>query len=166
MAGNKMSDRRTSSLSPWLIVIPARLGSTRLKNKPLQHIDGVELFVRTAQNLRPLEKRGARLVVAADDEQILTVCEKYGIEGVQTRATHESGSDRVWEVAQRPDFRADWPFILNVQCDEPFLAPNDIIRMCQALEARAECDIATLGYANARVEDFVNPNVVKAVTRS
>ena len=103
-----------------LAVIPARLGATRLPRKPLRLLGGEPLVVRVQQRVEALQVAD-RVVVATDHPDIAAVCAAHGIPAVMTRADHPSGTDRVAEVAARPEFSA-WPIILNVQGDEPFVS--------------------------------------------
>src|ERR687890_1344500 len=101
-------------------VIPARLGSTRLPNKPLQQLAGEPLITRVVQ--RVLEHGLTdELVVATDSSRIARVAEEAGVMGVLTDGGHQTGTDRVAEVAARPEF-SGFDAVVNVQGDEPFLA--------------------------------------------
>lgn len=101
-------------------VIPARLGSTRLPNKPLQPLAGEPLVTRVIE--RVLEHRLLEgLVVATDSSRVVEVAERCGVRGVLTDDAHETGTDRVAEVAARPEF-AGFDTIVNIQGDEPFLS--------------------------------------------
>ncbi|WP_396222934.1 3-deoxy-manno-octulosonate cytidylyltransferase [Gemmatimonas sp.] len=103
-----------------LAVIPARLGATRLPRKPLRLLGGEPLVVRVHQRVEALQVAD-RVVVATDHPDIAAVCAAHGIHAVMTRADHPSGTDRVAEVASRPEF-STWPVVLNVQGDEPFVS--------------------------------------------
>ena len=105
---------------PVLVVIPARLGSTRLPRKPLQPLGGVPLIVRVAERIHSLGV-AHRVVVATDAEEVAAVVGTAGFEAVLTSPGHRSGSDRVFEVSCRPEF-AGFDEILNVQGDEPFVS--------------------------------------------
>ncbi len=101
-------------------VIPARLGSTRLPNKPLQPLAGEPLITRVIE--RVLEHGLIEeLVVATDSPRVAQVAERSGVRAVLTDAGHQTGTDRVAEVASRPDF-AGFDTIVNIQGDEPFIA--------------------------------------------
>ncbi len=104
---------------PVLVVIPARLGSTRLPRKPLQPLGGVPLIVRVAERIQG-HGIADRLVIATDAEEITAVAWAAGFEAVLTSTRHPSGSDRVNEVSSRAEF-AGYDEILNVQGDAPFL---------------------------------------------
>jgi len=109
---------------PVLGVIPARLGSTRLPRKPLQLLGGVPLVIRVAERVRGLGCLDA-LVVATDAPDIVRVAEAAGFHTVLTAATHQTGTERVAEVAARAEF-TEFDLIVNVQGDEPFV-PEDAV---------------------------------------
>jgi len=104
---------------PVLVVIPARLGSTRLPRKLLQPLGGVPLVVRVAERLQSFGLAD-RLIVATDADAIETVVAAAGFEVARTSPAHPSGTDRVWEVAARPGFD-EYDAIVNAQGDSPFL---------------------------------------------
>lgn len=105
---------------PVLVVIPARLGSTRLPRKPLQPLGGVPLIVRVVEQVHG-HGIADRVVVATDAEEVAGVVREASFEAVLTQSSHHSGSDRVFEVCCRPEY-ADYDEILNVQGDEPFVS--------------------------------------------
>ncbi len=143
----------------WLVVVPARLASERLPRKPLADLGGKPLIVRTCENLAPLSRAGARIVVATDSKEVEDVCGGAGIACERTRADHPSGTDRCWEVASR----APEPLIMNVQGDEPFAATADLLRLAQAFAAKPEADIGTLVFSATDQALAADPNAVKAV---
>ncbi|HQX59219.1 MAG TPA: NTP transferase domain-containing protein, partial [Burkholderiaceae bacterium] len=101
----------------FTVLIPARLASTRLPNKPLAAIAGVPMVVRVAQRVTPAPGSGAiRVVVAADDHAIIDACAAYGIESVLTRTDHASGSDRLAEACDLLGLD-DSHVVVNVQGD-------------------------------------------------
>lgn len=144
---------------PVLGVIPARLHSTRLPRKPLQALAGVPLVVRVAERIRALGVLDA-LVVATDAEEIAAVVREAGFPVVLTSGAHPSGTDRVAEVAARPEFRAA-EVVVNVQGDEPFL-PMEALRGAIAM-AEGGADIGT---AAAPLDPAMaaDPDRVKVVT--
>lgn len=143
---------------PVLGVIPARLGSTRLPRKPLQLIGGVPLVVRVAQRAIEAGVTDA-LVVATDAEEVAAVARSAGISAVLTRPEHESGTDRVAEVARRAEY-AGFDIVVNIQGDEPFLtaaALDGAVAM-----VRAGFDIGTA--AGSVMGDAArSPSLVKVV---
>jgi 3-deoxy-manno-octulosonate cytidylyltransferase (CMP-KDO synthetase) len=143
----------------WLIVIPARLGSTRLANKPLADLCGKPLIIRVYERIKPLERLGAKVIIATDHAMVEKACQEHGAPVAMTSAHHPSGSDRVKEIAER--FAC--PFVLNVQGDEPFVDLEDLERLKQGLEESTAPQMATLYYESTDPEDCANPNVVKVV---
>jgi 3-deoxy-manno-octulosonate cytidylyltransferase (CMP-KDO synthetase) len=141
-------------------LIPARYASTRLPGKPLADIGGVPMVVRVA---RRAERAGAsRVVVATDDERIRAAVDKHGISCCVTRADHPTGTDRLAEAAMQLGL-ADDAIVVNVQGDEPLLAPDLIRAVADLLAAHADAAIATACHAIDDPEEAFNPNVVKVV---
>jgi 3-deoxy-manno-octulosonate cytidylyltransferase (CMP-KDO synthetase) len=142
------------------VVIPARYASTRLPGKPLLNIAGKPMIAHVCQ--RALEADAEQIIVATDDERIFqTVCE-LGIEAVMTRSDHQSGTERIAEVAQLCGW-ADSEIIVNLQGDEP-LIPSVIIReAASALAGQQQAGIATLAAKIIDVKEIFNPNAVKVV---
>lgn len=142
-------------------MIPARLESTRLKHKLLQDLCGAPVIVRVAERLTPLRDLGADVIVAADDEAILSVCREAGIDCIATRVDHQTGSDRVQEAyQQRPEQR---DFILNVQGDEPFVDIDVLSKAKERLESEPSWDMVSAYHDNEQLLDFISPHCVKAV---
>jgi 3-deoxy-manno-octulosonate cytidylyltransferase (CMP-KDO synthetase) len=144
----------------FTVVIPARMASTRLPDKPLADIGGLPMVVRVA---RQSARSGARrVVVATDDARVRDACSAHGVEAVMTRADHPSGSDRLAEACALLGLDgAD--VVVNVQGDEPLIEPA-LVRQCAALlETDAEAMVSTAAHAIDDESDFVNPNVVKVV---
>lgn len=150
------------SMAPvsFCALIPARLASTRLPNKPLADLGGKPMVVRVAE--QALRSGAQRVVVAADDPTIVAACAAHGIEAVLTRTDHLSGSDRLAEACTLLDLEGD-ALVVNVQGDEPLIDPA-LVRACaELLAAHPECDVATAAHAIESPADFANPNVVKVV---
>lgn len=143
-----------------LILIPARMASTRLPGKPLADIAGVPMIVQVLR--RAEEARIGRPVVATDSPEIVSAVEAHGGEAVLTRADHPSGSDRIFEALEKLDPGGKVETVINVQGDLPTIPPQDIRAVAGPLDDAA-VDIATLA-AEIRVhEEHINPNVVKAI---
>lgn len=143
-----------------LCVLPARLGSRRIPRKPLQPIAGrplVEWSWRAATRIEVFDA----VWVATDSEEIAERVRGFGGTAVLTRADHPSGTDRVAEVAARPEaLRFD--VVVNVQADEPFLDPDAVTAAVEAVtEGRAE--VATVAVPIRDVEEWRSPSVVKVV---
>jgi len=142
------------------VLIPARLASSRLPDKPLADIAGLPMVVRVAHAAR---RSGAtRVVVAGDHPRIIDACRAHGIEAVLTRADHLSGSDRLAEACEQLGLDGD-EVVVNVQGDEPLIAPAMIDACAALLRGRPDCVMATVAHAIDEVAEFTNPNVVKVV---
>ena len=143
-----------------IILIPARMASTRLPNKPLADIGGKPMIVRVADQAA-LAKIG-RVVVATDSEDVASTVRYAGHEVVMTRGDHQSGSDRIFEALQMLDPKAKVECVVNVQGDLPTIDPAMIARAILPL-GNAEVDIATLAAEITYNEERTNENVVKVV---
>jgi 3-deoxy-manno-octulosonate cytidylyltransferase (CMP-KDO synthetase) len=144
----------------FTVIIPARYGSTRLPGKPLADLAGKPMVVRVAERA---QRAGAlRVVVATDDRRIEAAAQAHGIAACLTRADHPTGTDRLAEAAQRLGL-ADDAIVVNVQGDEPLLAPELIRAMADLLAAHPDAAIATACHAIADPAEAFNPNVVKVV---
>jgi 3-deoxy-manno-octulosonate cytidylyltransferase (CMP-KDO synthetase) len=146
--------------TPFTVLIPARMASTRLPDKPLADIAGQPMVVRVAQ--RAHASSAARVVVAADSPAIVRACETHGVEAVLTGSHHLSGSDRLAEACELLGLDgAD--AVVNVQGDEPLIEPALIDSVAALLQARPQASMSTAAHAIDSVADFTNPNVVKVV---
>ena len=143
-----------------LVLIPARLSSTRLPRKPLADIHGAPMIVHVWR--RAVEADVGEVVVAADDASIVEVVEAAGGRAVLTRPDHASGSDRIAEALARLDPERRYDAVVNVQGDLPTIEP-EAVRAAAALLAEPQVDIATLATPIRRAEERDDPNVVKAV---
>jgi 3-deoxy-manno-octulosonate cytidylyltransferase (CMP-KDO synthetase) len=146
-------------MAGFVVVIPARLASTRLPNKPLADLGGKPMVVRVAE--QALKSAASRVVVATDHEDILAACRQHGIDAVLTRADHPSGTDRLAETVELLGL-APATVVVNVQGDEPLIDPLLIDRLAGLL-ADGDAPMATLVHAIHSAADFFNPNVVKVV---
>ena len=144
----------------FTVLIPARLASTRLPDKPLADLGGAPMVVRVAQ--QALKSGALRVVVAADSSRITEKCEAFGIAAVLTRPDHPSGSDRLAEACIALGL-ADDDIVVNVQGDEPLIEPALISAVARLLEERPDCAMSTAAHAIDDFADFSNPNVVKVV---
>lgn len=146
------------------ILIPARLASTRLPNKPLADIGGKPMVVRVAQRVSSITHPdgSVRVVVAADSPDILAACQTHGVEALLTRADHLSGSDRLAEACELLALANDH-IVVNVQGDEPLIEPALVSAVADLLKRRPEASISTAAHAIDNPADFTNPNVVKVV---
>nr|WP_295130942.1 3-deoxy-manno-octulosonate cytidylyltransferase [uncultured Roseateles sp.] len=149
----------------FTVIVPARLASTRLPNKPLADLAGLPMIVRVAQ--RAALSQAARVVVATDAPEVLAACQAHQVEAVLTRADHVSGSDRLAEACELLGLDGQ-DVVVNVQGDEPLIAPAMIDACAAKLRASPQCVMSTVGHAlddtPAGRAEFANPNVVKLVT--
>jgi 3-deoxy-manno-octulosonate cytidylyltransferase (CMP-KDO synthetase) len=143
-----------------LILIPARMASTRLPGKPLLDIAGEPMIVHVMR--RAQAARLGEVVVATDSEVIAACVEKAGGRAVMTRADHASGSDRIFEALAVADTQRKSAIIVNVQADLPTIAPSDIAAAIAPL-ADPAVDIATVAAEITRAQERTDPNVVKLV---
>jgi 3-deoxy-manno-octulosonate cytidylyltransferase (CMP-KDO synthetase) len=144
----------------FVVLIPARLGSSRLPDKPLADIAGLPMVVRVA---RQASQSGARqVVVAADDARIVGACAAHGVMAVLTRTDHPSGSDRLAEACDLLGLD-DGTVVVNVQGDEPLIDPALVRAVAGELMRRPDCVMSTAAHTIDNTGDFLNPNVVKVV---
>lgn len=143
-----------------LILIPARMGSSRFPGKPLALLAGQPMIVHVWQ--RAMQAGLGRVAVATDSDEIADIVRDAGGEAVMTRPDHESGSDRIFEACQSldPDGKAE--IIINLQGDLPTIAPEDLQAVLGPLHDPA-CDIATLASVITEPREITDPNVVKVV---
>ena len=144
----------------FLVVIPARLGSTRLPRKPLADIGGKPMVIRVAE--RAQQSNAQSVVVATDSPEIQAACDEHRIECLLTSADHPTGTDRIAEVAQLLKLPAD-TLVVNVQGDEPLIPPELINQVAQTLADNAACAISTVAVPIVDAAEINNPNVVKVV---
>lgn len=148
----------------YTVLIPARLASTRLPNKPLADIGGAPMVVRVAQQVLSgaSPTRRARVVVAGDSPLIVNACQAHGIEAVLTRADHPSGSDRLAEACELLGLGDD-EIVVNVQGDEPLIDPSLVTAVANLLVDQPAASMSTAAHAISTIEEFNNRNVVKVV---
>lgn len=144
----------------FTVLIPARLQSTRLPNKPLADIHGIPMVVRVAQQAK--KSRAVNVVVAGDDPTIVTACAAFGINAILSRTDHLSGSDRLAEACDVLELSDDH-VVVNVQGDEPLIDPALVDAVAATLFCRPDCVMSSAAHAIVELEDFLNPNVVKVV---
>lgn len=149
------------------VVIPARFASTRLPGKPLLEIGGIPMIQRVVE--RACSSAADRVLVATDDERIATAVSDPRRPGeriaLMTDVTLRSGTDRVAEVARHLGWN-EATVVVNVQGDEPFLSPRLIDQVAKLLQEQPAAGIATLSTPITEIEELLNPNVVKVVTRN
>ncbi len=145
----------------FTVLIPARLASTRLPNKPLADIAGVPMVVRVAHRVLSGHS-AARVVVATDSVEVQTVCQSHQVEAVLTGTNHPSGSDRLAEACQILGLPDD-EIVVNVQGDEPLIDPALVHAVAHLLTLQPEASMSTAAHAIASHAEFNNANVVKVV---
>lgn len=146
----------------YTVLIPARLSSTRLPNKPLADIHGLPMIVRVAQNIQRGCPHARRIVVAADDALIEAACQQHGVDSVLTDKSHPSGSDRLAQACDILQLDED-EIVVNVQGDEPLIPPALVEQVAQVLHDRPQASMGTAAYPLDDVQQYTNPNIVKVV---
>ena len=144
----------------FTIIIPARYASSRLPGKPLLDIGGKPMIQHVWE--RASASAAERVVIATEDQRVFERCVEFGAEVCMTRASHESGTDRLQEVASQLDL-ADDAIVVNVQGDEPLIPAQAIEQVANNLAAQSTAAIATLAEAIEDAATLFNPNVVKVV---
>lgn len=143
-----------------IVLIPARMASTRLPGKPLAEIAGVPMIVQVARRAAAAEV--GRVMVAVDDQAVYDAVTAAGFEAVMTRNDHQSGSDRIYEALQHADPEGRAEIVINVQGDLPTIDPETVRAALRPLE-NPQVDIATLTAVINLDEEKVSPHVVKVV---
>ncbi|WP_206997515.1 3-deoxy-manno-octulosonate cytidylyltransferase [Trinickia mobilis] len=155
-----MTDSVRSGVPPFVAVVPARLASTRLPEKPLADIGGKPMVVRVAERAR--ESGAGQVLIATDAPSVLDAARAHGIDALLTRADHPSGTDRLAEVAAHFGWSDD-TIVVNVQGDEPLIDPSLVRGVASHLAANADCAIATAAHPISNPAEIFSPNVVKVV---
>jgi 3-deoxy-manno-octulosonate cytidylyltransferase (CMP-KDO synthetase) len=142
------------------VVIPARLGSTRLPRNVLREIRGRPLVRYVWEAAR--RARADEVVIATDSAEVRAACAAFGADVQMTSTRHASGTDRIHEVAVKRRWSAG-TLVVNLQGDEPLMPPALVRRAAQVLASDRTADIATLCHPLASLEEWLNPNAVKVV---
>jgi 3-deoxy-manno-octulosonate cytidylyltransferase (CMP-KDO synthetase) len=142
------------------VIIPARYASSRYPGKPLVDLNGKPMVVRVCE--RAAASGAAAVHVATDDERIARAVRNHGFPVVMTRASHESGTDRLAEAAQALRF-ADDAIIVNVQGDEPLIPPQLVRQVAERLQGDREAEMSTACHAIHEAAQAASPHVVKVV---
>ena len=145
----------------FMVVIPARYASTRLPGKPLLDIAGMPMIQHVYR--RACESEANAVVIATDDERIRNAAEAFGAQVVMTRANHQSGTDRIKEVAAILGL-SEQAVVVNVQGDEPLIPPATINQVAANLRKFTDAGISSLFHTLHDAEELNNPNAVKVVT--
>ena len=144
-----------------MIIIPARLDSSRLPNKVLADIGGIPMVIKTAKAVEELDK----VVIATDSKEVIDVAKSYNIDAILTSKNCKSGTDRIYEAAKKLNLNDD-EIIINVQADEPFIEKSVVKALLDLTKKYAKNSdiIATTCYKIVSLEEAKNPNLVKVVS--
>jgi 3-deoxy-manno-octulosonate cytidylyltransferase (CMP-KDO synthetase) len=144
-----------------MIIIPARIGSTRFPSKVMAEIEGIPMVIRTAQAVRDLDT----VTIATDSMEIVRMADSYGFRALLTSEEHRSGTDRIYEAARKLDL-PEGEIILNVQADEPFIEHEVVERVYELTRARVDGEsiLAASAYKRISNPEADDPNLVKVVT--
>jgi 3-deoxy-manno-octulosonate cytidylyltransferase (CMP-KDO synthetase) len=148
-------------MSEFVVVIPARYASTRLPGKPLQDINGKPMVQWVYE--QALKSNASQVIIATDDARIEQVAQGFDANVCMTREDHESGTDRLQEVADKMGFAPD-AIVVNVQGDEPLIPPAVINQVAALLAENPDADVATLCEPLTELNKVLDPNVVKVVS--
>jgi 3-deoxy-manno-octulosonate cytidylyltransferase (CMP-KDO synthetase) len=144
----------------FTVIVPARLASTRLPQKPLADIHGLPMVVRVAQ--RAALSHASQVVVAADSLEIVQACQAHGVRAMLTHMDHPSGSDRLAQASALLGLEPT-DVVVNVQGDEPLINPELINQVAELLVQRPTASMSTAAHEIHELAEFTNPNVVKVV---
>jgi 3-deoxy-manno-octulosonate cytidylyltransferase (CMP-KDO synthetase) len=147
----------------FVVLIPARLASTRLPNKPMADIGGAPMVIRVAR--QAAKSNASRVIIAAEDDIIVQAAREHGIEAIKTGHNHASGTDRLAQASSILEL-ADQTVVVNVQGDEPFIDPELINNVAQLLTHAGEGESSVMGTAACSIfekTDYLNPNIVKVI---
>lgn len=147
-------------MTRYAVVIPARHASTRLPGKPLLDIAGKPMVVHVAE--RAQASGADEVCIATDDERIRAAAETHGCTVVMTSSAHASGTDRLAEVVRLRGWPAE-RIVVNVQGDEPRIAPALISEVAHTLAIHPEADMSTACHAITSAQEMFDPNCVKVV---
>ncbi len=144
-----------------MIIIPARVASSRLPNKVLADIGGLPMVIRTAKAVEAVDN----VAIATDSQEVLNIAKEHGIEAVLTSSSCKSGTDRIYEASQKLNL-ADNEIVINVQADEPFIEESVVKSMLDLTKKYASNSevIATTCYKIVSKHEAQDPNLVKVVT--
>jgi len=147
-------------MARFAAIVPARYASTRFPGKPLADLGGKPMVVRVCERAR--DSGADPVCVATDDQRIAQAVRQHGFEARMTRAEHASGTERIAEAAAQLGL-ADEAIVVNVQGDEPLIAPQLIAKVAATLERNPQASVATACHPIHDAAEFASPNVVKAV---
>jgi len=144
-----------------MIIIPARIGSSRFPNKVLADIGGIPMVIRTAMTVSSIDT----VVIATDSQDVVDIAKEHKIEAVMTSTEHQSGTDRIYEAAQILDLNED-EIIINVQGDEPFIETEVVQAIYDLTNKHKDNDRIMMNSCYKRISnpEADDPNIVKVVT--
>jgi 3-deoxy-manno-octulosonate cytidylyltransferase (CMP-KDO synthetase) len=137
-------------------LIPARLKSTRLPNKPLLLLDGIPIIIHVLKRAHFCKKLD-RIIVCTDSNKIISIVKSYGFEAIKTKSTHKNGTDRIAEVAKK-FINNNLELIIDIQCDEIFLKPDSIDKLIKFHKKNNNFDIVV---PHTEIKNYKNRNIVK-----
>jgi 3-deoxy-manno-octulosonate cytidylyltransferase (CMP-KDO synthetase) len=146
--------------SGYRVVIPARYASTRFPGKPLYLLDGRPMIEQTYR--RGLESGASEVIIATDDQRIYDAAVSFGADVCMTSDQHQTGTDRLAEVAEQRGWGAD-DIVVNLQGDEPLMPPDLLDQVAAGLEQHVQAGIATICTPIDEIQDIFDPNIVKVV---
>lgn len=146
-------------MTEFVVVVPARFASTRLPGKPLREINGKTMIEHVYERAR--ESGASEVVIATDDDRIAAAAEGFGATVCMTGIDHQSGTERIAEVADLLDWE-NAQIVVNLQGDEPSM-PAQLINQCAGLLADGAADVATLASPFLNRDDYESPNCVKVI---
>jgi 3-deoxy-manno-octulosonate cytidylyltransferase (CMP-KDO synthetase) len=146
-----------------MIIIPARIGSSRFPNKVLADIAGMPMVIRTAKAVEGID----RVVIATDSQEVIDIAKDFNIDAVLTSSTHQSGTDRIYEAAQKLNLAED-EIIINVQGDEPFIETEVVQAIYTLTQSNINHPKVMMNSCYKRINnpEADDPNIVKVVTDS
>jgi 3-deoxy-manno-octulosonate cytidylyltransferase (CMP-KDO synthetase) len=144
-----------------MIIIPARIGSSRFPNKVLADIGGLPMVIRTAKAVESVDK----VAIATDSTDVVTIAKEYGIEAILTSDKHQSGTDRIYEAAKKLKLHKD-EIIINVQGDEPFIETDVIQAIYNLTKYNRDDNNIMINSCYKQISNLEadDPNIVKVVT--
>jgi len=144
-----------------MIIIPARIGSSRFINKVLVDIGGMPMVIRTAKAVESID----RVVIATDSQEVMDIALKYKIEAIMTSSNHQSGTDRIYEAVQKLNLNSE-EIVINVQADEPFIETDVVKAVYNITKNNLSNDDIMMNscYKTVSNPEADDPNIVKVVT--
>ncbi len=142
-----------------MIIIPARIASSRFPKKVLADINGLPMVIATAKRVASLD----RVAIATDSQEVYEIALAHGFEAVMTSESHQSGTDRIYEAAEKLGLGDEDP-IVNVQADEPFIEPEVVQKVVEKVKSLKRDFTMVSCYRKMSPEFAMDPNHVKVIT--